>query len=886
MRNVEPRPLVHFIALGSLGVVVIGSALAVGTVHYETLLCVSGFAIASTVALLLLARGHVSKLPAPAILLIGLAAWSAFQAMALPLGALSKVDPQSAEIWARVLRPFGESPPNQGSISLDPGASLVEALKWFVYALIFIIAHLVSSRQSRIAAFAIPFISAVTVAMVALSHGLVGATSLFGIYTPELAVPRWGVPPILNPNNLSGYLNLGAFCGLGILLARRNSDDPPPVLRRGLVVAGLAVVVAVSVLAASRAGVLGLGLGVIFFAALVWVAGSDDRERAEVRGESSGAARAFMPPLVAVSGGIVLAVVGASTATWAELWDSNAEKLRIAAWSIPLIKDFPLFGVGRGAFSTIFPAYRPASGNTLYVYPENFIVQWISEWGIPVAMATILLLIWLFRPTRNDERRANSLRIGAWVGLGVLLLQNLVDLALEVPAVAILSSAVLGSLYAGGPEADRRPEVEESSPARRKQRRTFRVRMRRRALAYAVLAGGAVLFTLAAAFGRHQVEDERTEIQRDYNRLHVDDPTAVAMFRGHLHAAMLRHPGEPYFPLMGAIVEHRVKGGSPMPWIAAALERDPMNGRAHIVLSEILATRGAIKQALMELRLAVECEPNLLWVVGQNATRLARDVESLERAVPDGTKGAPVLAALAAFAQGDNMHEVRMSLLEHALARDPNSVDALSARAREVLSVVAANRTPCESSERLACLSQVRQDADTIHAIAPTSCQPLILRALALDLEEKADEGEAALATGCSACRELEACCVERVRLAAKKKAPESLSAAVRAYLAVGCSRESPCVHPQIFVADLFAGRGDWTSAAEHYRMAAVASDKAEDWLKAASAASRAGNPVLAGQALSKAQRRGGGDPNLEMQVQQQRKELMRQELDMGSLPK
>ena len=41
----------------------------------------------------------------------------------------------------------------------------------------------------------------------------------------------------------------------------------------------------------------------------------------------------------------------------------------------------------------------------------------------------------------------SMLAAGAWCGVGALLLQNLVDLALEIPAVCISMAAVLGSLW-------------------------------------------------------------------------------------------------------------------------------------------------------------------------------------------------------------------------------------------------------------------------------------------------------------------------------------------------------------------------------------------------------------------------------------------------------
>src|SRR6266540_1287701 len=517
MRNAESHPVALPVALLSLGAIVVGSALAVGTVHYEVLLWVAGFAVVSTSIVLLLARSQVRRLQPPALLLLALAAWSALQALPIPIAALSKIAPHNADVWARALRPFGESPLRFGSISLDPGASLVEGLKWFTYAMVFTLAHLVSSWRSRAMGTAIAFGSSVAVALVALGHGLAGATSLFGLYTPELAVPRWGLPPILNPNNLSGYLNLGAFAGLGLLLAQRDGEEVRPVLRRGLIAGGLALVVAVSVLAASRAGVLGFGLGVMLFAALLWVSGSERREREAVRGERAPVRQALVPAALAIGGGILLALVGASEMTWAELWDANVEKLRIASWSRPLIKDFPWFGVGRGAFESVFPAYRPASGHVVYAYPENFVIQWLTEWGILAAVAASLLLIWMYRPAPRGGP-SDSIRIGAWVGVGVLLLQNLVDLALEIPAVAILTAAVLGALYRERSANDEKiSQREESIPMeRRRRKRNFSGRVRRRALAIVTFAAGTLVFALAAILGRNSVGGERSGLHDVY----------------------------------------------------------------------------------------------------------------------------------------------------------------------------------------------------------------------------------------------------------------------------------------------------------------------------------------------------------------------------------
>src|SRR5262245_39487505 len=106
MTKADPKPLASGIAATALGVLLVGSALAVGTVHYQTLLCVAGFAVVSTSIVMLLAPSQVRRLPSPALVLLALAAWSALQAVPIPMSILSRVAPHNADVWARALRPF------------------------------------------------------------------------------------------------------------------------------------------------------------------------------------------------------------------------------------------------------------------------------------------------------------------------------------------------------------------------------------------------------------------------------------------------------------------------------------------------------------------------------------------------------------------------------------------------------------------------------------------------------------------------------------------------------------------------------------------------------------------------------------------------------------
>src|SRR5258705_6057183 len=133
-------------------------------------------------------------------------------------------------------------------------------LKWLVYAGIFVLAAWMSARRGGEWGIGLVFGSAVLLSLVTVGHGLASATTVFGIYKPHMAAAPWHMSPLLNPNNLAGYLNLGAMCGLGLLVARR------PLLPRWIIGLGVSTVVGVDMSSGSRGGFLVLPLGVILFA--------------------------------------------------------------------------------------------------------------------------------------------------------------------------------------------------------------------------------------------------------------------------------------------------------------------------------------------------------------------------------------------------------------------------------------------------------------------------------------------------------------------------------------------------------------------------------------------------------------------------------------------
>ena len=111
-----------------------------------------------------------------------------------------------------------------------------------------------------------------------------------------------------------------------------------------------------------------------------------------------------------------------------------------------IVTDHPIFGVGRGAFESVYPAYRPWPGNQVFPYAENFIAQWLSEWGVPVTVLAVCAFLWTLRPTQLGLGSSATAR-AASLGILVLLVHNLVDLGLELPSVMFLVALVLGTLW-------------------------------------------------------------------------------------------------------------------------------------------------------------------------------------------------------------------------------------------------------------------------------------------------------------------------------------------------------------------------------------------------------------------------------------------------------
>jgi tetratricopeptide (TPR) repeat protein len=832
--------------------ITLGSVLALGAVHVPVLLVVATLAAgaaALAAALRATSRG-ATPWPWPAALAAALAAYSALQAVPLPVDWLRVVAPQNADVWQRALDLAGETR-SFVPLSLDPGASVVEVTRWLTYGGVFAAAAVVASRRGSAWGVSVVFLCALAAGVTTLAHGLVGATKVFGLYEPAFRVVPWHVGPLLNANNLAGYLNLGAFAGIGLMLMRR------PMVPVWIAGAGVALIVGVEIVAASRGGVLALPVGLAVLAVTL-------RRRPGQRADDGLSGRVKWVVAGVVASGVAFAVLGATGQVWHELYDKNAEKIEMIGWAAPLVRDHAWLGVGRGAFESAFPAYRFAPGHVSYTHIENFPAQWAAEWGLPVAAAALAGFAWAFRPGPLGVGRS-TLATAAWTGVLVVLLQNLFDLALEVPAVDVALALVLGSLWG---DVDRRRLLPRAADG---ERAALRLPMRGALVGVAVVATASLAAT--ALVGRRDLAADRERLR---SLVTSRNPPTSAVLRAELLAAMLRHPAEPYFPLLGALDAWRERDRSPMPWLQRTLERSPMNGRAHLLLAEVLAASGALKQALFELRLAQEADPSVVAAAGERAVKWTRDFDELATIAPDGRAGGATFDELAVQLGRAGEPALRGRFDAAAIARDPALFGPRVRLATDLLAQLAeSDGASCGGAE--ACAKALEAHARALEAARPGTSAGAQLRARLELARGEVEQAEARLREACRGAIDTVECLMLRARIAADLPGDERLRAVDKELRATACSDPRACADANTLIGDLHAKRGELRAAVASYEKAAASEPTEARLLKLAHAASGAGEHVRAAETLQKVvQKRGGADAALEARIAQERDAALR----------
>jgi len=750
------------------------------------------------------------RVEAAALVCLGLALVCLLQALPVPLGWLERLAPGQADIWARSLRPFGLDPPQFAPLSIAPHRTLVKALEAASYAIIFQLAGRLGQRRvSRVVAVA--FGCALVVAVASLGHRALGAERLFGIYAPSDAAVA---APLLNPNNRAGYCNLGFFCGLGLLL--RSPRGP----RAGLLGLALVTIAIEILLCQSRGGTACLLLGMLGVPLLRPRRAALDAASEESREPPRG----VQALVVGAIGAGALGLLALSRPRGGLGYEESLDKLHMLGRATLVVRDFWALGVGRGAFGSAFAPYQPRAGATVFEHAENLPLQWASEWGLPVALLALGVLALSARGVLGRRARQGPVRRCAALGVGVLIAQNMVDLSLEIPAVAALAVFVLGGLIGA---ADAAPSVPLGRAAR---------------VLAAALALTLLCIPLALRWGGDSPARERERLHAQLERGQLEH------FWLGLLDAVGAYPGDPYLPLLGgaaALAEHQNAIG----WATRALERAPESASAHLLLGRALAERGAMRQALDALRRAIELDADSAGVAMRLAHAWSVSPDLLVRAVPQGIRGATALEVLA---DASRPGPERARWLQAALERDPDRARAHEALARELLREAASGDCSAVWTRYIEdCLQRASEHA--ARAARPPSARVAVLKAEIRQWTAGPQAAEDELAEACAQFSADEVCSRALFELGlrnASARVPDS----VRAVTAAGCTSLERCAATHLWLGRSFAASGQWLDAQNHFQQATLEQPTAEGFRALADAAAALGQTARAEEARRRAE--------------------------------
>jgi tetratricopeptide (TPR) repeat protein len=498
--------------------------------------------------------------------------WTAFQVAPLPCGFVDALAPLSASRLREAHALLKLDAPSLCYLTRDPASTREELVKGLAIACGMLSAAMLAVRGEQRVVFRAVAGSTVLMALVALLHHVFDATHVFGMYQPiEMrAVPL--LAPLLNPNNLGGFLAMG----VPVLMGLAFEEEDPRVRVAFLSAVGL--VAATALMTRSRGAAGAVALGPALYALLAMV-----RSRHGSRGASSGPRWLRNATLVGVP-----VVLGLAMWAWldelvVEFEASGWDKLDLIGRAARFATTVPWVGAGRGAFA-------PAFVNTMqehyrFDYAESLLVQWAVDWGVPatLALSAGLATLWL----RAALQARSHARVGAVAAVATVVAQNMVDLGLELLGPALVAACLLGGCA--------------SFPRTARPQAT-------RARALRIIGGSVALMALVvpAALASRLIDEHGPTVEQRLSALIEDkDP---ARFNALLRRSVLAHPSEPVLAIIGAHSALRRREASAGRFINRGMQLSPGWAAPHVQAAQWLWNSGLRRQAMLELRAASELE--------------------------------------------------------------------------------------------------------------------------------------------------------------------------------------------------------------------------------------------------------------------------------------
>ncbi len=534
------------------------------------------------------------------VLAVALVAFTALQILPLPSWLVAILSPQAHEIRASLCTSLlASAVPGFMPISIDVSGTLLALMKVTAAAMTFIaVRQRVRMEGSRDVLWCV-VVSGLFVAVVSLLHRLTGWDRVYDIYEP-LHVHTSPLPaPFLNSNHLAGALGLSVSVTVGLAL-----DEQDMYKRVSLLVAA-GFTGAALLLTLSRGGILCFIAGQVLFIVLRLY-----RKLVHSRSTKGEAPRELAALPLALGVAVAAGSYVALRSIVQEFTDGDTSKFRIWQDAFPMLRDYWLTGSGRGTFQLAYTAYQKMPDEATYTHPENFLTNWLGDWGMVAGSLIVLYLaavivLGLLRPPRRSRNA------GALVALFALLVQNFADFGLELPGILLPTMVCLGV-----------ETVRLEMWAERKLGRRLAPALSGKISMWLGLTGATAAIVLVGA-GLAYLHGH--SLDKDDARLRGIDMEEGndSRFEEELARAMARHPADYHLPQLGGIRRFHGRRGEPLPLLERSLDLFPRAAVSHLYVARTLARMGRVDQALVEYMETVRWRPSLSPLAADEVIALA-----------------------------------------------------------------------------------------------------------------------------------------------------------------------------------------------------------------------------------------------------------------------
>ena len=346
--------------------------------------------------------------------------------------------------------------------------------------------------------------------------------------------------PFINKNHFPYYVNCSIGLGFGLLWSRRWSllnqgTEEPAEARANL---GRSRRPPRPSTAASKPDWVSSWLSILQDPVSLWIcaglASWSAAWRFRFRGGMLGLVGAFCcclllkilqdKSLARAIGTVTCLVLGAGLASWigmariearlSTLWGGTAIEGRWPMWveAASIVKDFPIWGTGYGAYEVVNPIYR-APGSYVGVnvdHAHNEYLEVLVEGGVPALLLVLLAvgcICWLgWRAVRYRSRPTAGLALGGLFALIAVLIHNVGEFGLHIPANMLLITVISAHLCGLGSRAQ--PSERAEFPNNSADAHAIRFGRLPSAMAALGALGLAAVVCLAGWRG-HQIESLR-----------------------------------------------------------------------------------------------------------------------------------------------------------------------------------------------------------------------------------------------------------------------------------------------------------------------------------------------------------------------------------------